>query len=224
MISIPARPFNFEAPLNQIALIVVDMQRDFLEVGGFGSSLGNDVERLRSIIPSLLSLINTFRKYNAKIIYLKEGHKPDLSDCPNSKFRRGENEYKIGDLGPLGRILINGEPGNQIIPELSPKIGEIIIEKPGKGGFYKTNLNEQLESLKISHLIFSGVTTEVCVQSTMREAMDRGYETLVVEDATESYFAQFKKSALEMIISQGGIVGCISNVATIMNSLETRPI
>ncbi|MFB2937764.1 cysteine hydrolase family protein [Aerosakkonemataceae cyanobacterium BLCC-F154] len=221
MVSIPAQPYNYELlNLPNVALIIIDMQRDFLEPGGFGAALGNDVSRLRSIVPVLQKLLQTFRQLHLPIIYTIEGHQSDLSDCPPTKINRGNCKLKIGDIGPLGRILVLGEPGNAIIPELAPLPGEIIINKPGKGAFYKTNLQDKLSEQKITHLIFTGVTTEVCVQTTMREANDRGFECLLIENATESYFPEFKQATIEMIHSQGGIVGWTTKAENLLQALQ----
>lgn len=221
MVFIPAQPYNYELMnLPNVALIIIDMQRDFLEPGGFGAALGNDVSRLRSIVPALKQLLTSFRELNLSIIYTIEGHKSDLSDCPPTKIKRGNCELKIGEIGPLGRILVLGEPGNNIIPELEPLPGEIIINKPGKGAFYNTNLHTILSEKGITHLIFTGVTTEVCVQTTMREANDRGFECLLIEDATESYFPEFKQATIEMIRSQGGIVGWTTKAENLLQALQ----
>lgn len=221
MVSIPAQPYDYEfANLSNVALIIIDMQRDFLEPGGFGEALGNDVRRLRSIVPVLEQLLITFRVLNLPIIYTIEGHKSDLSDCPPTKINRGNSQLRIGDIGPLGRILVLGEPGNNIIPELAPLPGEIIINKPGKGAFYNTKLQDKLSKQEITHLIFTGVTTEVCVQTTMREANDRGFECLLIEDATESYFPEFKQATIKMIHSQGGIVGWTTKAEKVLQAMQ----
>ncbi len=208
MSMITAQPYDYELPAgNQVALVIIDMQRDFLEPGGFGEALGNDVSRLQAIVPTVQMLQQFFRDQGLLIIQTKEGHQADLGDCPLAKRERGRGALKIGDKSPMGRILVLGEPGNEIIPELQPKSDEIVVAKPGKGAFYQTELDAVLRSHQITHLIFTGVTTEVCVQTTMREANDRGYECLLVEDATESYFPEFKQATLDMIRAQGGIVG-----------------
>lgn len=208
MATISALPYEFSLPAGAgVALVIIDMQRDFLEPGGFGDALGNDVTRLQAIVPALQQLQQTFRTLGLPIFQTVEGHQSDLSDCPPSKRDRGKSALKIGDPGPMGRILVLGEPGNSIIPELAPLPDEIVIAKPGKGAFYNTNLEFLLKTHDISHLIITGVTTEVCVQTTMREANDRGYECLLVEDATESYFPEFKQATLAMVRAQGGIVG-----------------
>lgn len=221
MIFIPAQPYNYEVTnLSNVALVIIDMQRDFLEPGGFGAALGNDVSRLRSIVPVLKQLLETFRELNLPIIHTIEGHKSDLSDCPTAKINRGNSQLKIGDIGPLGRVLVLGEPGNNIIDELAPLPGEIVINKPGKGAFYNTNLHALLIEQGITHLICTGVTTEVCVQTTMREANDRGFECLLIEDATESYFPEFKQVTIEMIRSQGGIVGWTTTAENLLHAIQ----
>lgn len=220
MAQITARPFNYELPTDShVALLIIDMQRDFLEPGGFGDTLGNDVSRLQAIVPTLQQLQQFFRDQGLTIFQTVEGHQRDLSDCPPSKLRRS-GQLKIGDPGPMGRILVLGEPGNGIILALAPKPDETVIPKPGKGAFYNTNLEFLLKTYSISHLIITGVTTEVCVQSTMREANDRGYECLLVEDATESYFPEFKQATLEMVRAQGGIVGWTATAAEVMAGLR----
>ena len=204
-----------------MALIVIDMQRDFLEPGGFGAALGNDVSRLQAVVPILQRLLRTFRRLGLTVIHTMECHQPDLSDCPLSKRRRGKaGGPKIGDSGPMGRILIRGEVGNGIIPELAPKSEEIVIAKPGKGAFFNTPLQHLLENRGITHMVFTGVTTEVCVQATMREANDRGYECLLVEDCTESYFPEFKQATLEMVRAQGGIIGWTALSADVLEALN----
>ncbi|MDT7946319.1 MAG: isochorismatase family cysteine hydrolase [Cyanobacteriota bacterium PSP.bin.10] len=221
MFRIPALPYEYEVPgLSQLALVIIDMQRDFLEPGGFGEMLGNDVTQLGSIVPTLEELLDFCRQKGLTIIHTLEGHQPDLSDCPPSKRKRGKGSLTIGDEGPMGRILIRGEPGNAIIPELAPIAGEIVIPKPGKGAFYATELQAILQKRGITHLLFTGVTTEVCVQTTMREANDRGYECLLVEDCTASYFPEFKQATLEMIRAQGGIVGWTSSAQNIQKALS----
>ncbi|HEY9670123.1 MAG TPA: isochorismatase family cysteine hydrolase [Waterburya sp.] len=221
MVLISAQPYDYELPADGgLALLIIDMQRDFLEEGGFGDALGNDVTRLRAIVPTVKQLLEAFRAQNLPIFHTIEGHQPDLSDCPPSKRQRGRGELKIGDAGPMGRILVLGEPGNAIIPELQPLSSEIVITKPGKGAFYNTKLEFLLHEQGITHLLVTGVTTEVCVQTTMREANDRGFECLLVEDATESYFPEFKQSTLEMIVAQSGIVGWTASAVNALQSLE----
>ena len=207
MVSVKARPYDYTLEPGKTALVVIDMQRDFIERGGFGDALGNDVSRLEAIIPATARLIGLFRERGWPIVHTREAHKPDLSDCPPSKIRRGSASVRIGEEGPMGRLLVTGEPGNQIVPERAAQDGEIVIDKPGKGMFWATGLHERLQGLGLTHLVFAGVTTEVCVQTSMREANDRGYECLLIDEATESYFPAFKASTIEMIVAQGGIVG-----------------
>jgi len=216
---IAAQPFPFPFEPHRTALIVIDMQRDFAEPGGFGESLGNDVSRIQAIVPTVARLIKGFRDAGLTVIHTMECHKPDLSDLPPSKRNRGNPTLRIGDEGPMGRVLIVGEPGTSIISECAPIPGEVVIEKPGKGAFYATRLGAVLEEEGITHLVFAGVTTEVCVQTTMREANDRGFTCLVAEDATESYFPQFKAAALAMIRAQGGIVGWTSSTDQVLQGL-----
>jgi nicotinamidase-related amidase len=207
MIRIDAKPYAFEFDPSTTALVIIDMQRDFVLPGGFGESLGNDVKPLGAIVPRIQALLTMWRGLGSCVVHTREAHLPDLSDCPVAKLTRGNPTLRIGDQGPMGRLLVRGEYGSEIIEELKPALGEILIDKPGKGAFYQTKLLEQLKQRGITHLIFTGVTTEVCVQTSMREANDRGFECLVVEDATESYFPQFKLATLEMIVAQAGIVG-----------------
>ena len=215
MISVPARPYPFALDPAHVALVVIDMQRDFIEPGGFGDSLGNEVARLEAIIPTTAALLALFRREGWPVIHTREAHKPDLSDCPPAKRNRGKPGLRIGDEGAMGRILIAGEPGNQIVEALAPMTGEVVIDKPGKGMFYATGIDETLKQMGVTQLVFAGVTTEVCVQTSMREANDRGYECLLIEDATESYFPQFKAAAIEMIAAQGGIVGWVTSLSAL---------
>ena len=220
MAIIKARPFDFDLDRDHAALIIIDMQRDFVEPGGFGETLGNKVALLQAIIPATARLLAAFRAAGLPVIHTRECHRPDLSDCPPAKRERGKPSLRIGDPGPMGRILISGEPGADIIPELYPVAGEIVLDKPGKGAFYATPLGEILAERKIRQLVFAGVTTEVCVQTTMREANDRGFECLLATDATESYFPEFKKAAIDMITAQGAIVGWAATVDQIVEVLD----
>jgi nicotinamidase-related amidase len=224
MLRIPARPYPYPLlSLRQTALVVIDMQRDFLESGGFGAMLGNPVQRLQPVIPVIERLLQRCRQLGVTIIHTKEGHQPDLSDCPRSKIERGHLTTRIGDPGPMGRLLVLGEPGNAIIEALQPLPGELVIAKPGKGAFYQTALHETLRQRGITQLLLAGVTTEVCVQTTMREANDRGYDCLLIEDATESYFPAFKAATIEMIVAQGGIVGWVTSSEALLSALTDSP-
>lgn len=220
ILPIAAEPFPYHCPIPGVALLVIDMQRDFIEPGGFGEALGNDVAPLAAIVPTVRRLLDGFRSHGLPIIHTKEAHRPDLSDCPPAKRSRGRASFRIGDPGPMGRILIAGEPGNDIMPTLAPLPHETVIEKPGKGAFYSTDLAGILTQMAITHLLCAGVTTDVCVQTTMREANDRGYECLLVEDATESYFPAFKQATLEMVRAQGAIVGWTATATRVLHALE----
>jgi nicotinamidase-related amidase len=207
MIEVAAQPYPYRFDPATTALVVIDMQRDFIEPGGFGEALGNDVARLGAIVPTVRALLDWARARRLTVLHTREGHRPDLADCPPAKQRRGDPAVRIGAKGPMGRILVDGEPGNDIVPALAPRDGEAVLVKPGKGAFWATPLDEMLRWRGITHLILAGVTTEVCVQTTMREANDRGYECLLIEDATESYFPEFKRATLEMVRAQGALVG-----------------
>jgi biuret amidohydrolase len=215
VMEVEAKPYPYVLAPGRTALVVIDMQRDFIEPGGFGDALGNDVSRLEAIIPTVAGLLALFRRNGWPVVHTRESHQPDLSDCPPAKRLRGGGSLRIGDAGPMGRILVRGEPGNAIIEACAPVEGEIVIDKPGKGMFWHTDVHERLEALDVTHLVFAGVTTEVCVQTSMREANDRGFECLLIEDATESYFPQFKASAIEMLTAQGGIVGWVAPLASL---------
>jgi nicotinamidase-related amidase len=206
-LEISARPGPYRFRPAHTALILIDMQRDFIEPGGFGEALGNDVSHLRVAVEPAQRLLAWARTQGLRIVHTKECHRPDLADCPPAKRQRGLPSLRIGDPGPMGRILIDGEPGSDFIAELTPAPGEVVLAKPGKGAFYGTALGEMLRVWGVSHLIIAGVTTEVCVQTTMREANDRGYDCVLIEEATASYFPQFKAATIEMIVAQGGIVG-----------------
>ncbi|WP_118179855.1 cysteine hydrolase family protein [Paraburkholderia phosphatilytica] len=208
-----AKPSPFAFDPRHTALVVIDMQRDFIEPGGFGEALGNDVSLLAGIVPDVARLLSFARDQRWHVVHTRESHAADLSDCPPAKRLRGEPNARIGDAGPMGRILVRGEPGNAIVEALAPIEGELVIDKPGKGAFYATRLGEELALRGVTHLVFAGVTTEVCVQTTMREANDRGYVCLLVEDATASYIPAFKAATVEMIRSQGGIVGWTATLA-----------
>jgi len=222
MIDVNAHPARFAFDPASTALVIIDMQRDFLEPGGFGAALGNDVLPLQAIIPTVQQLLALARDQNLTVIHTRESHAEDLADCPPAKLEQGLPGLRIGDAGPMGRILVRGEPGNQIINALAPIAGEWVIDKPGKGMFFGTGLHGRLNTAGITHLIFAGVTTEVCVQSSMREANDRGYRCLLIEDATESYFPAFKQATLDMITAQGGIVGRVTSLSALEQALQTR--
>ncbi len=218
---VEANPFPYDFAIGKAALVIIDMQRDFIEPGGFGASLGNDVSLLSAIVPACRQVLQAWRAAGGMVVHTREAHRADLSDCPPSKRDRGNPTLRIGDQGPMGRILVSGEPGAEIIPQLAPAPGEAVLDKPGKGAFYATPLNELLQQAGITHLLFMGVTTEVCVQTSMREANDRGYESLLLEDCTESYFPQFKAAALEMMRAQGAIVGWTATSKQLLPALAS---
>jgi biuret amidohydrolase len=220
MPAITARPYPFELARARCGLVIIDMQRDFLEAGGFGALLGNDVRFLRRTIEPTRALLRAARESGLYVIHTREGHRPDLSDLPPSKKARGRLATGIGDVGPMGRVLVRGEPGHDIIPELYPVEGEPVVDKPGKGAFYGTDLDAILRNRGISQLLVCGVTTEVCVSTTVREANDRGYDCLVVEDCCASYFPEFHRSALATIVAQGGIFGWVGSSPHVIEALK----
>jgi len=219
MAHVTARPYAFDLDPSRAALLIIDMQRDFVEPGGFGEMLGNDVAQLRPSIAPLQALLAAARAAGLFVIHTREGHKPDLSDLHEAKRLRGRGATTIGDPGPMGRILIIGEPGHDIIPELYPVPGKPVIDKPGKGAFYNTELADIIAERGIAQLIVCGVTTEVCVHTTVREANDRGIDCLVLSDCTASYFPEFHEAALRMVAAQGGIFGWVSDSANVIAAL-----
>ena len=218
-LTIAARPFAYQLPAGRTALVIIDMQRDFIEPGGFGASLGNDVSRLEAAVAPTRTLLDAWRARGWPVVHTRECHQADLSDLPPAKRDRGAPALRIGDPGPMGRLLIRGEPGSQIVPALAPVAGEIVIDKPGKGAFYATPLQAELQARGVTQLVVAGVTTEVCVQTTLREANDRGYDCLLVEEATASYFPEFKAATIAMVVAQGGIVGWAAPLASVLAAL-----
>ncbi|MCH5645570.1 cysteine hydrolase family protein [Gordonia sp. ABSL49_1] len=215
-VTVPALPEPLELDLDHTALIIIDMQRDFLLPGGFGETLGNDVAQLQRVVEPLAALLAAARAAGMLVIHTREGHLPDLSDCPPAKLNRGAPSKRIGDPGTFGRILIRGEYGHDIVDELAPADGEVVIDKPGKGAFYATDLAKVLADNEITQLLVTGVTTEVCVHTTTREANDRGFECVVVSDCVGSYFPEFQRVGLEMIAAQGGIFGWTASGADLI--------
>ncbi len=218
--AIPADPYEFEFDPSRAALLIIDMQRDFLEPGGFGAMLGNDVSRLRGAIEPNRRLLQAWRAAGLLVIHTREGHRADLADLPPSKRVRGRSAVTIGDEGPMGRILVRGEAGHDTIPELYPAPGEPVIDKPGKGAFFATDLQAILLHRNVRQLVVTGVTTEVCVNTTVREANDRGYDCLVLADCVASYFPEFQTAALKMISAQGGIFGWVGQSTDLIAALE----
>ncbi|WP_426954078.1 cysteine hydrolase family protein [Muricoccus radiodurans] len=221
-LALQAEPSAFTFAPGRTALVIIDMQRDFLEPGGFGAALGNDVAHLASAIGPCRAVLDAARATGMLVIHTREGHRPDLSDAPPAKVQRGAPRLRIGDPGPMGRILIRGEPGHDIIPALAPIAGEPVIDKPGKGAFYGTELEAILRHRGIEALILTGVTTEVCVHTTLREANDRGFRCLVLSDACASYFPEFHAAALAMVSAQGGIFGWVADSAALTAALATQ--
>ncbi|MCA0253326.1 MAG: cysteine hydrolase [Actinobacteria bacterium] len=221
MISVPVQPFPFVFDPNRVALLCIDFQRDFVEPGGFGESLGNDVSRLRTAIAPTQAVLAEFRRRGWPVIHTREGHRADLGDLFPAKRDRGNPSLRIGEEGPMGRLLVRGSTGHDIIPELAPIEGEVVLDKPGKGSFYATDLETILRAKDIAQLVVTGVTTEVCVQSTVREANDRGFESLILSDCTGSYFPEFHASALEMFAAQGAIIGWVGTSTQLLDALTT---
>jgi biuret amidohydrolase len=219
MLMVEAEPYSFAFELRTVALILIDMQRDFVEPGGFGEALGNDVSFLRKAVPPIRRVLDAARRAGLLVIHTREGHRPDLSDLQPSKKARGRLASGIGDKGPMGRILVRGEYGHDIIDELKPIDGEPIVDKPGKGAFYATDLDAILAHRGVRQLVACGVTTEVCVTTTVREANDRGYDCLVLEDCVASYFPEFQDMALRMIKAQGGIFGWVGRSQSFLDAL-----
>jgi nicotinamidase-related amidase len=219
LLTVPAQPVPVELDPARTALLVIDMQRDFLLPGGFGESLGNDVGLLQRVVAPVQQVLAACRRAGLLVVHTREGHLPDLSDCPPAKLRRGAPRRRIGDPGPLGRILVRGEFGHDVVDELAPLPGEHVLDKPGKGAFHTTDLHERLQAAGIQTLLVTGVTTEVCVHTTVREANDRGYECVVLADCTGSYDPEFHRVGLAMITAQGGLFGWVSDAAAVVTAL-----
>lgn len=217
--TIDAEPEAISIDPERTAVVIIDMQRDFLLPGGFGETLGNDVSLLGAAIAPCQRLLAAARERGVLVIHTREGHRPDLSDAPKAKIERGAPSMRIGDPGPMGRILIRGEIGHDIVPDLYPAAGEPVIDKPGKGAFYATDLHSILRNRGIEDLIVCGVTTEVCVHTTVREANDRGYRCVVPGDCCASYFPEFHAMGLKMIKAQGGIFGWVSDSERVVRAL-----
>ena len=222
VVEIAAEPYPFAFDAQRCALLIIDMQRDFLEPGGFGEMLGNDVSQLRRTIEPNRRLLAAWRAAGLAVLHTREGHRPDLFDLPPAKKVRGRSATCIGDPGPMGRILVRGEPGHDIIPELYPAAGEPVIDKPGKGAFFATDLHAILEHRGIKQLVVTGVTTEVCVNTTVREANDRGFRCIVLSDCCASYFPEFHAAGLAMIKAQGGIFGWVTSSPKVLTALDSH--
>ena len=219
MLSAKAEPYEFQFDPKTTALVMIDFQRDFVYPGGFGESLGNDTSFLLKALPAAERVLKASRAAGLFIVHTREGHRADLSDLPPAKYERGRPKIHIGDVGPMGRLLVRGEHGHDIVDEVYPIAGEPIVDKPGKGAFYATDMDAILKTRAIRQIVVCGVTTEVCVQTSVREANDRGYDALVLEDAVASYFPEFQKAALDMIKAQGGIFGFVGTSADFLEGL-----
>ena len=220
-VRIEAEPYPLQIDIARSALIIIDMQRDFLEPGGFGAALGNDVSLLAAAVEPIRNVLNAARETGVLVIHTREGHRPDLADAPPLKVDRGDPATRIGAPGPMGRILVRGEPGHDIIPALYPVAGEPVIDKPGKGAFYQTDLELMLKNREIDTLFVCGVTTEVCVNTTVREANDRGFRCIVLSDCCASYFPEFHTAGLAMIKAQGGIFGWVSASPHLLAAMDS---
>ncbi|MDB5619360.1 isochorismatase family cysteine hydrolase [Tardiphaga sp.] len=222
--TLTAEPGPIDVDWATTALLIIDMQRDFMEPGGFGETLGNDVSQLARAVAPIAAVLKAARETGMMVVHTREGHLPDLSDAPKAKVERGAPSLRIGDPGPMGRILIRGEAGHDIIPALYPVEGEIVIDKPGKGAFYATTLGADLKMRGIDTLLVCGVTTEVCVNTTVREGNDRGYRCIVLADGCASYFPEFHEMGLKMIKAQGGIFGWVSNSAAVLEAVSKQDV
>jgi nicotinamidase-related amidase len=219
VVTVDAEPNPLPIDVDRTAVVMIDMQRDFLQPGGFGEALGNDVSLLSAAIQPCMALLEAARRKGMLIVHTREGHRPDMSDAPPAKVERGAPKFRIGAKGPMGRILIRGEAGHDIVPELYPREGEPVVDKPGKGAFYATDLHLILQDRRVENLIVCGVTTEVCVHTTVREANDRGFRCLVPSDCCGSYFPEFHEVGLRMIKAQGAIFGWVSDSARVLKAL-----
>ena len=217
--TVVAKPGPYTFSPRSTALIVVDMQRDAIEIGGWSDACGHDVKRVAAVVPAARKLLDVCRAAEVGIIHTREAYRADLADCPPSRRKRGELRHRIGDAGPLGRIQVAAAAGADIVPALAPRGSEIVIDKPGKGAFHATVLGEILRFRGVTHLLFAGALTDGAVQTILREASDRGYECLLIEDASDSYVAEFKRATLEMIVADGAQVGWTARCDDVANAL-----
>jgi nicotinamidase-related amidase len=224
-ISIDARPWAWphdgRLEPSETTLLIIDMQRDFCDEGGYIASMGYDISPARHIIPNVRAVRDVVSAWGGSIVLTREGHRPDLSDLPPIKaWRSRRGGVEVGAQGPLGRVLVRGEAGWEIVPELAPQAGEIVVDKPGYSAFHATDLDQILTAKRVRRLIFTGVTTDVCVHSTLRSAVDRGYECLLVEDGCAATVAENHSAAVNTIMTEGGIFGAVTTAHAICSALR----
>lgn len=219
-----AWPYDTSVPVDRVALLCIDWQVDFCGPGGYVDRMGYDIALTRAGLEPTARLLAHARRLGMLVIHTREGHAPDLADLPaNKRFRSALIGAEIGSVGPAGRILVHGEPGWQIVPEVAPIAGEVVIDKPGKGAFYATNLDLVLRAKGITHLILTGITTDVCVHTTMREANDRGLECLILSDCTGATDPGNHAAALHMVTMQGGVFGCVATSDDVIAGTFVEP-